>query len=88
MPRAKSKTTELEVDKVDAVDNTCPEPAFEDQLREVEQIVRTLENKDLPLEESFIAYKQGIALITKLEARLDGIEKELITIGGGDTDGF
>lgn len=44
---------------------------FEDGLAELEQVVRTLEEGDLPLEQALERYERGVALVRTLRLQLD-----------------
>lgn len=44
---------------------------FEDGIEKLEQLVSKLEKGDMPLEESFRAYEEGVALGKALKAILD-----------------
>ncbi|MCA1814128.1 MAG: exodeoxyribonuclease VII small subunit [Halobacteriales archaeon] len=45
--------------------------AFEAKLGELEQVVRALEEGDLPLEQALERFEQGVALVRDLRQRLD-----------------
>ncbi len=47
-----------------------PEMSFEERMAKLELLVGQLEAGKLPLSESFGAYEQGIALLSRLEAEL------------------
>ena len=49
-------------------------PAFEEALRQLEEIVQRLEKGDLALEESLRLYEQGIRLSRLCHARLEEAE--------------
>lgn len=53
------------------------EPAFEELLAKLEEVVAGLERGDLSLEESLKAYEDGTALVRRAQARLDGMDKRL-----------
>jgi exodeoxyribonuclease VII small subunit len=66
MPAARKKKTSDE------------EPAFEDLLGKLEGLVKKLEDGELPLEASLVAYEEGVGLVrtaqkslTKMEGRLE-----------------
>ncbi len=52
-------------------------PAFEEALAELEALVRRLEQGDLPLEESLVAFERGMALVRQLGARLDDVTQRV-----------
>lgn len=49
----------------------CPQPSFEDALRELEDIVRKLESGDLSLDDSIALYERGQSLKSLCETRLN-----------------
>lgn len=50
---------------------------FEDGMQELEEIVRTLELGQMPLEESFKAFERATALQKSLQAMLDDGDKRI-----------
>lgn len=52
-------------------------PRFEDGLAELEGIVRTLEQGELPLEESLAAFERGMGLVQRLGETLDTVEQRV-----------
>ncbi len=50
---------------------------FEEGMRELEALVKTLESGQLPLEDSFKAYERAIALKDSLNALLDDSDKRI-----------
>jgi exodeoxyribonuclease VII small subunit len=50
------------------------EPRFEAALAELEEVVRQLEEGDVPLEDSLAAFERGVALVRLLHARLDAVQ--------------
>ena len=53
------------------------EMSFKEASIELEQIVRSLENGDLELEESLERYGRGVALLTSLRQRLSEAEQKV-----------
>lgn len=51
--------------------------SFEDGMRELEAIVARLEQGNLPLEESLLAFENGVAVLRVLHARLGDVEKRV-----------
>ena len=56
---------------------TASEPRFEDALAELETMVRRLEQGELPLEESLVAFERGMGLVKELTRRLEDIERRV-----------
>ena len=50
---------------------------FEDGLRKLEDIVKTLDNGNIPLDEALGLFKEGLSLTRDLSKRLDEIEKKV-----------
>lgn len=61
------------------------EKTFDQSLQELEAIVETLEQGDVPLEEALEQFQQGIQLSQRLKTQLNDAEKFLKKIV--DTDG-
>ena len=53
------------------------EPAFEEKLNRLNEIVERVENSTLPLEESLKLYEEGMALVKDLQTTLDEAEKKI-----------
>lgn len=53
------------------------EPAFEDGMAELEDVVGRLEQGDLPLEDSLAAFEKGVGLLRVLHSRLGDVEKRV-----------
>lgn len=52
-------------------------PAFEDALRRLETIVRSLEEGDRPLEESLKLFEEGVGLTRLCATRLDEAQRKI-----------
>ena len=53
------------------------EPGFEDALRRLEAIVRSLEEGDLPLDSSLKLFEEGVGLTRQCAARLDEAQRKI-----------
>jgi len=53
------------------------EPRFEDTFAELEALVHRLEEGELPLEESLLAFERGMVLVRALSERLAAIEQRV-----------
>lgn len=53
------------------------EPRFEEALSELEGVVRRLEQGELPLEDSLVAFERGMTLVKQLSKRLEEIERRV-----------
>lgn len=56
------------------------EKTFEQQLRELEQIVNNLEKGNVPLEEAMAQFKEGIDLSNTLQKTLNDAEETLTKV--------
>ena len=59
--------------KKNETENISVEAAFE----ALEALLARLRSEDVPLEESFTLYQQGLKLIDRLNRQIDGYEKQL-----------
>jgi exodeoxyribonuclease VII small subunit len=50
---------------------------FEESLRKLEAIVQKLENPDVPLQEGFALYEDGMKLSSQMKKELNEIEKKV-----------
>jgi exodeoxyribonuclease VII small subunit len=57
---------------------------FEQTMEELEQVVRQLENGDIPLEESLDLFEQGIKLTKSCQTMLDSAEKKVSMLVAGE----
>jgi len=63
-----------------------PGPSFEEALEQLEQLVESMENEQLPLEELVANYEKGSKLLAHCQGVLDSAREriELITLGNQD----
>lgn len=62
---------------------TAPEElSFRDAMRELDEIVRTLESNQLELEDSIVAYERGVALLKQLRAKIDAAQQKVDVLLG------
>jgi exodeoxyribonuclease VII small subunit len=54
-----------------------PPANFEDALTELESIVSKMESGQMPLEQSFVAYKRGVELLQICQKSLADVEQEI-----------
>ncbi len=67
---------------MDAIDQTA-ELSFEDALKRLEDIVRTLEKGEVPLDQSIELYQEGDRLKRHCEARLKAAQARIEQIAFG-----
>lgn len=58
--------------------------SFEEQLLELEALVRKMEEGSMALNETLAAYEQGMKLSKTLTAELDAAEKRMLELSGGE----
>lgn len=66
----------------DQYENTELPSDFEQALAALEQIVTQMESGDLPLEQSLVAYEQGVKLAQVCQQRLDQVEQQVHVLQG------
>jgi len=59
------------------------EPGFESALQRLEEIVRTLEEGDLPLETSLRLFEEGVGLTRQCSVRLEEAQRRIEVLGRG-----
>ena len=52
-------------------------PSFEDRLRRLQEVVASLENGELPLEDSVRLYKEGLTTSRSCTEQLEKVRKEV-----------
>ena len=50
---------------------------FEDELKDLEDIVNRIDSGELGLEDSLAAFEKGVAMVKSLSHRLDDVEKKI-----------
>ena len=64
-------------------DRTEPSRTFEQSMQRLEQIVRTMERGDVPLEQSLQLFEEGTALIASCGKMLDAAEQKVVKLRKG-----
>ena len=57
------------------------ELTLEESFTRLDSLVEKLEDKDVPLEESFRIYKEGMDLLKNCREKIDMVEKKMQQIG-------
>lgn len=57
--------------------------SFEESLKRLDEIVRHLENGDLPLSDSLSLYEEGTALVASCSKMLDEAEQKVVKLRKG-----
>lgn len=60
-----------------------PEETLEETMESLRELIRTLEEGQLPLEASFQLYKEGMQKLSRCDALMDRVEKELLILEEG-----
>ena len=55
---------------------------IEELFAELEKTASLLESGDVPLEESFTLYEEGMKMLKEASARLDLVEKKMLAVAG------
>ena len=67
--------------------STDPEPAFEDALHQLEQVVDDLERGEPELSAALKKYERGVALLGQCQTALEEAERSVALLTGVDADG-
>ena len=59
---------------------------LEESLEQLDEILKKREDRQLPLEEAFALYQEGVRLVKAASSSIDKVEKKLIEIQGGQED--
>ena len=62
------------------------QPSFEQLLAEVEQVVNSLQEGSVPLEEALLLYESGFDKLKNAQLRLDSAREKLETLKKGSPD--
>ena len=57
------------------------ERTLEESFERLDELVERLEDRDIPLEESFRIYKEGMDLLKSCSEKIDTVEKKMQQIG-------
>ena len=60
-----------------------PPASYEDALRELEQLVATLESGDVPLDQLLSGYQRGAALLQFCKDKLQAVEEQIKVLDEG-----
>jgi len=64
------------------------QPTYEENVRQLEQIVQSLERGDLPLDEALKLFETGTKLIRASTKLLDTAEQKVVTLIQNDDGSF
>ena len=62
---------------------------LEDNFKKLEEMIEKMEDDELPLEESFKLYSEGMGILKKCNEEIDRVEKKVLSLNDkGETDEF
>ena len=61
---------------------TGKKPTIEENFEKLESMIEKLESPDVPLEESFKIYTEGMDILKICSEQLDMVEKKVLKLGG------
>lgn len=61
------------------------EKKIEEVFQELDELTHRLEDRETPLEESFLLYKKGMELLKYCSEKLDTVEKKMLQINEDGT---
>ena len=64
------------------------EPTFEENLKELEEILRQLEHEDLPLESALAKFEAGMRLVRLFNQQLDAVDRKVEIILQDESGNF
>ncbi|MGN0361852.1 MAG: exodeoxyribonuclease VII small subunit [Bilifractor sp.] len=60
--------------------DTDKELTLEESFQKLDELIAKLEDREIPLEESFNLYKQGMDLLKSSREKIDTVEKKMLQI--------
>ena len=63
--------------------------SIEEAFEKLNRIIGSLDGEEIPLEESFRLYQEGVQLLQYCNAKVDMVEKQMIVLNGAESqNGF
>lgn len=56
--------------------------SLEENFTRLEELIESLERDDIPLEEAFRAYNEGMTVLKKCNDQIDRVEKQVLKLNG------
>ena len=70
-------------------DNEEKKVSLEDNFKKLEEMINRMEDDELPLEESFKLYSEGMTILKNCNEEIDRVEKKVLSLNDkGETDEF
>ncbi|SHI94878.1 exodeoxyribonuclease VII small subunit [Parasporobacterium paucivorans] len=60
-----------------------PDISLEEMLSQINEIIIKMDQPDIPLDESFSLYREGVKLIQSCNEKIDKVEKEVTILNEG-----
>lgn len=57
-----------------------PDITLEEAMNQINEIIEKMDKPDIPLDESFSLYSQGIKLVQLCNGKIDKVEKDIIIL--------
>lgn len=68
-------------------ENLAEDLSIEEAFEQLEGIIRTLEDGEISLEESFTYYEAGMRLVKACGGKIDKVEKQILVLNEQETEG-
>ena len=64
-------------------------PTLEENFKKLEEMINKMEDDELPLEETFKLYSEGMTILKNCNEEIDRVEKKVLSLNDkGETDEF
>ena len=63
------------------MDEDMKQPGLEENFQKLEEIIEKLESDDIPLEEAFQTYMEGMTVLKQCNEQIDRVEKKVLKLG-------
>ncbi len=71
-----------DIEKKAKEENEEEELSLEDSFEKLDQLLERLEDREIPLEEAFALYQQGMTLMEQCNEKIDTVEKKIQIMNG------
>jgi len=61
------------------------EMTLEENFEKIEELIQVLADADVPLEEAFQAYGEGMTILKRCNDQIDRVEKKVMVLNGDGT---
>lgn len=63
------------------MDEVKKAPGLEENFARLEELIGKMEREDISLEEAFITYSEGMAVLKQCNGQIDRVEKQVLKLG-------